>query len=557
MSEHPPASDAGGGKRLGFQMKGTSKRQRIVETEKVAAPDLITTIEGSTINSVNPTSNENVLVIPLIQPAAIVSTAQPKEKVKDVDARLSAAPALTLDQVAAAELLADLEKGDSNEHDALNNLVIKQAQPAEASNDSAGTKKKAPLLMLNVAPELLNITNENDRFKYDVSSRAEDLNVRSDIYEAIPVGQFGAALLRGMGWKGPDKEDGKKKEEKMVAREQRLGLGAQARPPDKPKHHSKKDGIIAGGSSSSSGGGGRSEADIKRERDRQRWEQRAEERLRDQKLYDADYVWLRAPAELSGKRAVVVAARGVPGLDRVRLQLEHTGRIVEVPRKDCVLLSPAEMEDKPFAEAENSAELREALVKQQADGQFKGLKKEGGESNSSGGGDKDNREKNPADLRVKLEGDGREKSKEDRAVKSERSAGSSSSQHQQAPPPAQAQQQQTVFWLREGIRVKIVSKSVGGARAYLQKGTVLDVYARGRASVRLDDNSVLDEVNERHVETIVPAVGGACLVLLGEHRGQHAVLMEKHREDQRVVVQLSEELEMVELDMDSIAATSR
>jgi hypothetical protein len=98
---------------------------------------------------------------------------------------------------------------------------------------------------------------------------------------------------------------------------------------------------------------------------------------------------------------------------------------------------------------------------------------------------------------------------------------------------------------------------VGGSRAYLQKGTVLDVYARGRASVRLDDNSVLDEVNERHVETIVPAVGGSCLVLMGEHRGQQAVLMEKHREDQRVVVQLSEELEMVELDMDSIAATSR
>ena len=59
--------------------------------------------------------------------------------------------------------------------------------------------------MLNVAPELLNITNDSEIFKCDVSSRAADMNVRSEIYDAIPVSQFGAALLRGMGWAGPDK----------------------------------------------------------------------------------------------------------------------------------------------------------------------------------------------------------------------------------------------------------------------------------------------------------------------------------------------------------------
>ena len=111
-----------------------------------------------------------------------------------------------------------------------------------------------------------------------------------------------------------------------------------------------------------------------------------------------------------------------------------------------------------------------------------------------------------------------------------------------------------MFWLREGIRVKIVSRSVGGAKCYLQKGTVVDVYTRGKASVRLDDRTVIDNVNERHVETIMPSTGGACIVLLGEYKGQQAVCLEKKNETQKVVVQLCEDLDVVELDMDAIAA---
>ena len=233
----------------------------------------------------------------------------------------------------------------------------------------------------------------------------------------------------------------------------------------------------------------------------------------------------------------------------LRIQLEHSGRVVEVPRRDCVLLSPSELDDKPFKAAQDSAAQREEQARGLAQTQFRGLSASDNDNSSSA---------------VKQEGAGKNSSKPTGAgssssggdsssrvsVKKESNQGSSSS----APTAKQAQ---SVFWLREGIRVKVVSRSVGGSRAYLQKGTVLDVYSRGRASLRLDDGSVLDEVNERHVETIVPAVGAPCLVLLGEHRGQTAVLLERRRDQQSVLVQLSEELEVVELDMDSIAATSR
>ena len=51
------------------------------------------------------------------------------------------------------------------------------------------------------------------------------------------------------------------------------------------------------------------------------WERKAEQRLKGQKLQDNDVVFLLKtvqPQELQGRRAEVVAARGVPGLDRVR-----------------------------------------------------------------------------------------------------------------------------------------------------------------------------------------------------------------------------------------------
>ena len=316
-----PSCDVPGGvKRLGFQFKGTAKRQKIIASEEAAKIDTITAIEASSFNSINPIKEE-VLVIPLIQPKHIAESIPVRPNVAKKSAESASAPltaAQTLDQIAAAELLADLQKNDGNEDDESNLLVIKQtptaaeAAAAEPQDESKG-KKKAPLLMLNVAPELLNITNDADRFKYDVSSRAEDLNVRSEIYDSIPVGQFGAALLRGMGWAGPEKDDGKKKDEKLVAREQRLGLGAQAKPPDRPKANSKGSGIIGGGASSA-----RQEEDKRKESERKKWEQKAEQRVQGQRLQDEDTVWLRGPADLAGRRAVVVTAKGVPGLDRVR-----------------------------------------------------------------------------------------------------------------------------------------------------------------------------------------------------------------------------------------------
>jgi hypothetical protein len=358
MSEDPTT----GTKRFGFQLKGTTKRQRVVESEKPVEVDIITAIEDSNINSIKPTKGPELLVIPLCQPKYAQHEDPPVVKVepkqtqaktlppqKIPNNKLDAPSSSSLDQEAAAELIAELYNTDPDAESTGNLLVIKQDPVASATDTASASaadgdlpqkKKKAPLLMLNVAPELLNITNETERFKYDVSSRADDLNVRSEIYEAIPVSQFGAALLRGMGWTGPDASTGAGAEgagkrgagadpDKIVPRENRLGLGAQARPPE-PVHggagggagggggkYPSKHGMIVGDKSrgpAGSSGSSSSSSDAAKKA----WEAKAEQRVRSQKLQDGDFVWLRAPADLAGRRALVVQARGVPGLDRIR-----------------------------------------------------------------------------------------------------------------------------------------------------------------------------------------------------------------------------------------------
>ena len=53
-------------------------------------------------------------------------------------------------------------------------------------------------------------------------------------------------------------------------------------------------------------------------------------------------------------------------------------------------------------------------------------------------------------------------------------------------------------WLRNGIRVKIITKKLGD-QFYLQKCSVLDVYGQGLASVRLDSGKVRDVACFQHL----------------------------------------------------------
>lgn len=131
-------------------------------------------------------------------------------------------------------------------------VITMAAQPSNvatnsSSNGSIGVAgaattsgKRNGLLELNMIPGLADVEGEDAKFKHDLGYRAEDVSARSMAYVDVPVHEFGAALLRGMGWAGPGGNDegagGRGTVEDLVKdvepRHHRLGLGAQPKPPE-------------------------------------------------------------------------------------------------------------------------------------------------------------------------------------------------------------------------------------------------------------------------------------------------------------------------------------
>lgn len=99
----------------------------------------------------------------------------------------------------------------------------------------------APILRQNVVPGMDALEDMNEKYRLDVSMRPDELDVHSAAYDMVPIEDFGAALLRGMGWKGNVDKDDKGAEPKP--RHKLLGLGATIRPPipgeSKNKHRKK------------------------------------------------------------------------------------------------------------------------------------------------------------------------------------------------------------------------------------------------------------------------------------------------------------------------------
>lgn len=82
------------------------------------------------------------------------------------------------------------------------------------------TEKKGPDLIIPVASNTTVRITEEDAYRRAIREAPEASTLED--YERVPVEEFGAALLRGMGWKGEKKEGAKE----IKRRQNLLGLGA-------------------------------------------------------------------------------------------------------------------------------------------------------------------------------------------------------------------------------------------------------------------------------------------------------------------------------------------
>jgi hypothetical protein len=122
--------------------------------------------------------------------------------------------------------------------------LIKEATAAQAGPRGEGEVEVGdiPLLMKNRIPGMESAGNDEERFRVDVNVRPAEPG--EDEYERVPVEAFGAALLRGMGWKKGEAIGGTNKgliePVEFVPRAKGLGLGATVNSELRPETHKRR-----------------------------------------------------------------------------------------------------------------------------------------------------------------------------------------------------------------------------------------------------------------------------------------------------------------------------
>jgi len=102
-----------------------------------------------------------------------------------------------------------------------------------------------------------------------------------------------------------------------------------------------------------------------------------------------------------------------------------------------------------------------------------------------------------------------------------------------APAPASAVKQEDVeeeTWLSEGLVVKVVLKDLAGGKYYKKKGKVTNVPKPFTGDIRMLDSGDVLRLDETHLETVIPNVGGRVRIVKGVHRGEEGVLKAVHLE---------------------------
>ncbi|KAI7838635.1 hypothetical protein COHA_007562 [Chlorella ohadii] len=315
-----------------------------------------------------------------------------------------------------------------------------------------------------------------------------------DAYAAMPVEQFGMALLRGMGW-----EEGKAigrgtkgevKAKELIRRPQRLGLGAAPAPEQQQKKYIKP-------------GETREKKDLVYVD--------ADGVMKSSKPVDEKLVERRKEGVHPGKVMRVVDGR-------------HSGLLCEV-----VALEPQEEGRSDRARVRLLPSYESVTVRCKELGEKEERTREEREKERE-------RERGGSHHDERHEGGGNKRAR----------------QRESPPPPAASSERP---WLVPNIRVKVVDKRVRGGRLYLKKGTIVDVKAPTVCDVFIDDlkESVLD-LQQSQLETVVPATEGTpVLVLAGSLRGKRGRLLKRNTETGLAAVQLASDFSLHKLPLDDIS----
>ncbi len=372
------------------------------------------------------------------------------------------------------------------------------------------------------------------KFKEDLTALPEMADL--DAYAAMPIENFGEAMLRGMGWtegRAVCKRDKKEVQAATyVRRPDGLGIGAKpALAVVKPKRITKPGDTAAP------------------KQDLVYVDSSGKERSR--RPLDAQLTQRQAAGPQPGKQMQIVAGRheGLacqvlalePVLEghsaKASVRLLPSQQTVTVRCKELVEAWELQHQPRPSSDAAvmNGHRATNGSAQQSSQHSSHDPKRASSDMPSGQAG------------APTANGSSHKRSKHDRP---------DSKQEAVAKQPKPSSSMQEPPWLAEHIMVKVVDKHMGRGRLYLQKAEIIDVHAPTVCSIHFSaTNESVDNVQQDQLETVVPRrEGSRVLILAGPSRGQKATLLNRNSESGAAAVRLTMDPDTIlRLAFDSIS----
>ncbi|KXS15105.1 hypothetical protein M427DRAFT_70193 [Gonapodya prolifera JEL478] len=378
--------------------------------------------------------------------------------------------------------------------------IIAEADGTAVPSLDQSLTLQVPIIQQNAVPGLDALATEEEKYRHDVSLRPDEPKLED--YDGVPVELFGSALLRGMGWKegqaiGKNKKNALIRPIEYVPRPALLGLGA--KPDELPATHSqKKKKYIKPGETRE--GSKREYKPIVTDDGRVRHYREVgapeDDRLRESssglKRGDAIVVVL---GKHRGRTGTVEDIRKRKGRDtELSVELDDS--------RERKIFFEDEVERRRGDSASRTSERAEHA-----------FNKRKSRSTSPGGSKSDEGE------------DG-------------------------LPKRTDADKGLTIYteeptWVHAHTRVRVISEAVGTLH-YRKKCLVLDTPTPSSATIQTDRGEIIENVSQRHLETIVPSVGQKVLVVgrVGNSArrwyGHIGLILEKKRDTEQVVVEMED-----------------
>ncbi|CAG5123166.1 unnamed protein product [Candidula unifasciata] len=376
------------------------------------------------------------------------------------------------------------------------------------------THSVIPLLLQNKIPEGF----ESDE-RLDVALRPQEPSEAD--YQQVPIEQFGLAMLRGMGW---SKDKGIGKNSKVTVpveahiRPKGLGLGADRNNSGPDKTNLAHNGV--------------------------------DDKGEELELKKSAHCVLTAGSnkDLYGT---------IEGIDednsRVMIKLALSGKVVNIMQSNVRVVGKPEFEKySKYLNKQKTDEYKDNEIKRLEnleDGKHsdasKSQKSKGGmtmqsDSDSDVHSSRDKRSMTGDKRRYDDENQRRSKHKKrgDRTDKHSRQKVDSSLDCVESDERKHSRRE-TISWLRNDLRVRIIDRHLEGGRYYKDKAVIIDVPSQGMCVCRTDGGRVVENVPELSLETVVPRVEDACVAIVGgSHRGQIGHIMKRDKDKCLALVQL-------------------